>query len=153
MLNYYFVRLFNYWIYISRKNKSRYFPSNLWFCLESTHNLLVLYSKSSELVKHDQQYVKNKFVKNKVVGREVHFNLDNVNKYTVFFLDVTPNAEDTVWFGEGGGVVSKKFIVKTQRNSTQLNSKATSVGVRHSSHVFHPTPPHPTTTHKLFNHF
>ena len=33
-------------------------------------------------------------------------------------------------------------IVKTQRNSTQLNSKATSVGVRHSSHVFHPpTPP------------
>ena len=38
-------------------------------------------------------------------------------------------------------------IVKTQRNSTQLNSKATSVGVRHSSHVFHPT------QHKLFSHF
>ena len=39
----------------------------------------------------------------------------------------------------------------TQLNSTQLNSKATSVGVRHSSHVFHDhptTPPphqHPTT--------
>ena len=30
----------------------------------------------------------------------------------------------------------------TQLNSTQRNSKATSVGVRHSSHVFH----HPTTT-------
>ena len=30
-------------------------------------------------------------------------------------------------------------IVKTQRNSTQSNSKATSVGVRNSSHVFHPT--------------
>ena len=30
----------------------------------------------------------------------------------------------------------------TQLNSTQLNSKATSVGVRHSSHVY-PTPPHP----------
>ena len=43
------------------------------------------------------------------------------------------------------------IIVKTQRNSTQLNSKATSVGVRHSSHVY-PTPPHPTT-HKLFGHF
>merc|ERR1712240_904291 len=28
------------------------------------------------------------------------------------------------------------------QNPTQLNSKATSVGVRHSSHVFHP--PHPT---------
>ena len=33
------------------------------------------------------------------------------------------------------------LIVKTQRNSTQSNSKATSVGVRHSSHVFHPTTP------------
>ena len=32
------------------------------------------------------------------------------------------------------------LIVKTQRNSTQRNSKATSVGVRHSSHVY-PTPP------------
>ena len=36
---------------------------------------------------------------------------------------------------------NNKLIVKTQRNSTQLNSKATSVGVRHSSHVFH----HPRT--------
>ena len=36
-------------------------------------------------LQHDQQYVKNKFVKNKVGGREVHFNLDNVNKYTGFF--------------------------------------------------------------------
>ena len=33
-------------------------------------------------------------------------------------------------------------IVKTKRNSTQ--QKATSIGVRHSSQVFHPTPP-PTT--------
>ena len=33
----------------------------------------------------------------------------------------------------------------TQLNSTQSNSKATSVGVRHSSHVF-PTPPPTTTT-------
>ena len=41
------------------------------------------------------------------------------------------------------------IIVKTQRNSTQLNSKATSVGVRHSSHVFHPTHP---TQQKLFKH-
>ena len=33
------------------------------------------------------------------------------------------------------------------RNPTQPNSKATSVRVRHSSHVFHPTPPHqPTQT-------
>ena len=37
------------------------------------------------------------------------------------------------------------LIVKTQRNATQLNSKATSVGVRHISHVF-PTPPHPPPT-------
>ena len=34
------------------------------------------------------------------------------------------------------------------QNPTQLNSKATSVGVIHSSQVFH----HPTT-HKLFSHF
>ena len=33
----------------------------------------------------------------------------------------------------------------TQLNSTQHNSKASSVGVRHSSHVFHPTPPTPRT--------
>ena len=38
------------------------------------------------------------------------------------------------------------LIVKTQRNSTQNNSKATSVGVRHSSQVF--PPPHPPY-HKL----
>ena len=45
------------------------------------------------------------------------------------------------------------LIVKTQRNSTQRNSKATSVGVRHSSQVFH-LPTHPTTHyHKLFSHF
>ena len=37
-------------------------------------------------------------------------------------------------------------VVKTQRNSTQSNSKATSVGVRHSSHL--------KATHpKLFCHF
>ena len=46
-------------------------------------------------------------------------------------------------------------IVKTQRNSTQLNSKATSVGVRHSSHVFHhpphPTPPPPQTFQPLLD--
>ena len=36
------------------------------------------------------------------------------------------------------------YIVKTQRNSTQL--KATSVGVRHSSHVFPTTPPPPPPT-------
>ena len=34
-------------------------------------------------------------------------------------------------------------IVKTQRNSTQ--SKTTNVGVRHSSHVFHPPTPPPNT--------
>ena len=39
---------------------------------------------------------------------------------------------------------SNPIIVKTQRNSTQRNSKATSVGVRHRNHVFHPPqPPHP----------
>ena len=34
---------------------------------------------------HDQHFVKNKFVKNRVGGREVNLNLDNVHKYTVFF--------------------------------------------------------------------
>ena len=40
-----------------------------------------------------------------------------------------------------------------QLNSTQSNYKATSVGVRHSSHMFHPPPNHPTHYHKLFSHF
>ena len=39
----------------------------------------------------------------------------------------------------------------TQLNSTQRNSKATSVGVRHSSHVFPTPPPHPTTTTNFSN--
>ena len=35
----------------------------------------------------------------------------------------------------------------TQLNSTQSNSNITNVGVRHSSHVFHPPPTnHPPTT-------
>ena len=65
------------------------------------------------------------------------------------------------------------LIVKTQRNSTQLNSKTTSVGVivktqRNSTQlkatlkqlaleldtvVTCSTPPHPTTTHKLSGQF
>ena len=36
---------------------------------------------------HDQNFVKNKFVKNRVGGREANLNLDNVFKYTVFFLE------------------------------------------------------------------
>ena len=39
---------------------------------------------------HDQHFVKNNFVKNRVGGREVNLNLDNVHKYTVFFFDGTP---------------------------------------------------------------
>ena len=34
---------------------------------------------------HEQHFVKNKFVKNRVGGRVVNLNLDNVFKYTVFF--------------------------------------------------------------------
>ena len=34
---------------------------------------------------HEQHFVKNKFVKNMVGGREVNLNLDNVHKYTGFF--------------------------------------------------------------------
>ena len=34
---------------------------------------------------HDQNFVKNKFVKNRVGGRGVDLNLDNVFKYTGFF--------------------------------------------------------------------
>ena len=39
---------------------------------------------------HDQHCVKNKFVKNRVGGRGVKLNLDNVFKYTVCFFDGTP---------------------------------------------------------------
>ena len=39
---------------------------------------------------HDQHCVKNKFVKNRVGGSGVNLNMDNVFKYTGFFLDVTP---------------------------------------------------------------
>ena len=35
---------------------------------------------------HDQHFVKNKFVKNRVGGRGVNLDLDNVFRYTVFFL-------------------------------------------------------------------
>ena len=34
---------------------------------------------------HGQEFVKNKFVKNRVGGRGVTINLDNVCKYTGFF--------------------------------------------------------------------
>ena len=43
--------------------------------------------------RHDQHFVKNKFVKNKVGGREVNLNFDNVHKYTGFFLEVTPKGK------------------------------------------------------------
>ena len=42
---------------------------------------------------HDQHFVKNKFVKNRVEGREVNLNLDNVFKYTGVFLEITPKAK------------------------------------------------------------
>ena len=42
-------------------------------------------------------------------------------------------------------VTEIRELSKTKRNSTQNNSEATSVGVRHSSQVFPPPPPHPTT--------
>ena len=32
----------------------------------------------------------NRFVKNRVGGRVVNLNLENVFKYTVFFLEITP---------------------------------------------------------------
>ena len=35
---------------------------------------------------HAQNFVKNKFAKNRVGGREVNLNLDNVFKYTGFFM-------------------------------------------------------------------
>ena len=44
---------------------------------------------------HDQHCVKNKFVINRVGGRGVNLNLDNVFKYTGFFLDGTPYATTT----------------------------------------------------------
>ena len=39
---------------------------------------------------HEQHFVKNKFVKNRVGGRVVNLNLDNVFKYTVFLGGSTP---------------------------------------------------------------
>ena len=60
-------------------------------------------------------------------------------------------------FGISDNLILKKVrsngdiaIVKTQRNSTQRNSKATSVGVRHSSQVFHPPHPPPTPLPQTF---
>ena len=37
---------------------------------------------------HDQHFVNNKFVKNRVGGREANINSDNVFKYTGFFFRV-----------------------------------------------------------------
>ena len=42
---------------------------------------------------NDQHFVKNKFVKNRVGGRGVNLNLDNVFKYTVCFFDGTPKTQ------------------------------------------------------------
>ena len=42
---------------------------------------------------HEQHFVKNKFVKNRVGGREVNLNLDNVFKYTVLFFLRVPLSE------------------------------------------------------------
>ena len=41
---------------------------------------------------HDQHFGKNKFVKNRVGGRAVNLNLDNVCKYTGFFFGRHPLA-------------------------------------------------------------
>ena len=44
---------------------------------------------------HDQYFIENKFVKNRVGGMEVNLHLDNVHKYTGFFwrhpLEVNSN--------------------------------------------------------------
>ena len=55
---------------------------------------------------HDQHGVKNKFVKNRVGGRGVTIKLDNVCKYTGFFLDVTPK-----------GTLDNKFITPLKGDS------------------------------------
>ena len=47
-----------------------------------------------------QHCVKNRFVKNRVGGRGVNLNLDNVFKYTVCFFDATPKLKyDLVCYG------------------------------------------------------
>ena len=58
-----------------------------------------------------------------------------------FRLDLTGTelAKSYTFFNE-----FKKLLSKP--NATQLNSKATSVGVKHSSHVYPTHPTHPTTT-------
>ena len=49
---------------------------------------------------HDQHFVKNKFVKNRVGGSVVNLNLDDVFKYTVFFW-ILPLSHETnsAWYG------------------------------------------------------
>ena len=47
--------------------------------------IFVKNSRGGEGGQHDQHFVKNEFVKNRVGGRGVNLNLDNVFKYTVFF--------------------------------------------------------------------
>ena len=50
----------------------------------------MIFVKNSRGEREVNMINKNKFVKNRVGGREVNLNLDNVNKYTVCFFDVTP---------------------------------------------------------------
>ena len=47
--------------------------------------IFVKKARGGEGGQHDQH-----FVKNMVEGRVVNLNLDNVFKYTVFFLEITP---------------------------------------------------------------
>ena len=73
-------------------------------------------------------------------GREVNLNLDNVFKYTVFFLEITPKCLILM-------VHKTKMIYSV--NIVQLDLKLNpKTGLNHPTPL-HPTPPH----HKLFYGF
>ena len=68
-------------------------------------------------------------------------------KYGILVYGIHPENPEFNYTNRNITIAVQNCQNPTQLNSTQLNSKATSVGVRHNSHVFHPPPPPtPTTT-------
>ena len=91
----------------------------------------ILVSRIPDIFKRKSRYFPN-FSKN------LPYFCSKLSNTHLFYFNSKPNESDF------------KYNMLSKPNATQPNSKATSVGVRHSSHVFHPTThptqPHPTTT-------
>ena len=75
----------------------------------------------------------------------------STSTYYRYLLNVIYRCTYEFWLREQAQLINRivvRLLSKPHPNSTQLKATLTRVEVRHSSHVFPPTP-----THKLFSHF